>query len=249
MRPGIWWLAFVLAGHVIAGAEPNDGRPPRSPDGAAASLERFLTTDAPLTSYRGLRTLEATTRGGRMHARITASTWLDPVVGFQYSIVDAEGSETIRRRVLLAALEAERSLGQTGEATRGALTVANYQFSAASSAENGLERVMIHPKRRDTMLIEGSMLLTRDLGDLVQVEGLLVKRPSVWTRRVEIVRRYARIGGFRVPVSTRSTADVLLVGKSTFSMTYEYESINGDPVAERIAQPAAEMSEIWTPPE
>jgi len=59
------------------------------------------------------------------------------------------------------------------------------------------------------------------------VEGLLVKRPSFWTRRVEVVRRYARVGGVRLPVSMESTAQVLVVGTSTFSMTYEYESING----------------------
>jgi hypothetical protein len=31
------------------------------------------------------------------------------------------------------------------------------------------------PKRRDTLLVEGSMLLTARDGDLVQVEGFLVK--------------------------------------------------------------------------
>ena len=34
----------------------------------------------------------------------------------------------------------------------------------------------------------------------------------------------------RVPIATGSTADVLFAGQSTFSMTYEYESINDVPV-------------------
>jgi hypothetical protein len=59
---------------------------------------------------------------------------------------------------------------------------------------------------------------------------VLVKRPSFWTRRVQIVRDYGRIGGVRVPLATGSTADILFAGQSTFSMTYEYESINGVPV-------------------
>jgi hypothetical protein len=78
----------------------------------------------------------------------------------------------------------------------------------------------------DTLLIAGSILLTEDQADLVRVEGRLVKRPSFWTRRVHVVRQYARVDGVRVPVAMESTADVLLVGRSTFSMRYEYEAIN-----------------------
>jgi hypothetical protein len=37
--------------------------------------------------------------------------------------------------------------------------------------------VEIRPRRKDTMLIEGSILLT-ETADLVRIEGLLVKRPS-----------------------------------------------------------------------
>jgi hypothetical protein len=44
------------------------------------------------------------------------------------------------------------------------------------------------------------------------------------------VRRYARINGVRVPIAMGSTADVLFAGQSTFSMDYEYQSVNGVPV-------------------
>ena len=59
------------------------------------------------------------------------------------------------------------------------------------------------------------------------IEGLLAKRPSFWTRWVRIERHYTRIGGVRVPTSMTSTADVLIVGQSTFAMTYCYEEVNG----------------------
>ena len=65
------------------------------------------------------------------------------------------------------------------------------------------------------------------------MEGLLTKRPSVWTRHVEVVQRDERMAGVRVPVSLHSTARVLLVGTSTFSMTYDYESVNGELVKSR----------------
>jgi hypothetical protein len=220
--------AVLVVGHVLTYADRDEARFGGSSNGAAtAIIERFLATEAPLTSYRAFRTLEATTRGGRMRARLTAWTSVDPVQGFQYSIVDEEGSGIIHRKALRPALDAERSLRQAGDLGKGALTTANYDFRPLGSAEDGLVRIGLHPKRRDTLLIEGTMLLTADDGDLRMVEGLLVKRPSVWTRRVEIVRRYGRIGGVRVPLSMESTANILLVGSSTFSMAYEYESING----------------------
>ncbi len=77
------------------------------------------------------------------------------------------------------------------------------------------------------MLIAGAAFVSRDDADLVRVEGLLSKRPSFWTRKVYVVRRYARIDGVRVPVEMQSSASVLLVGESSFSMTYQYTNING----------------------
>ena len=50
--------------------------------------------------------------------------------------------------------------------------------------------------------MEGSILLTAEAADLVRMEGLLVKRPSFWTRKVQIVSDYGRIGGVRVPIAT-----------------------------------------------
>jgi hypothetical protein len=201
-----------------------------SDDGRA--LTRFLNTpDAVLTSYRALRTLEAETRGGKMRARMTARTSLDPVHGFQYSVVEEEGSEIIRRKVLRAALDAEVSLrSSNGEMDKGALTAGNYAFAPAGT-DGAFVRVSIHPKRLDTMLVEGHILLTETDADLVRIEGHLIKRPSLWTRRVDIVRRYERIAGYRVPVAMQSVARVLVVGTSTFSMTYTYESINGTTIS------------------
>jgi hypothetical protein len=214
---------------VTGGEARSYGAPDTDPD---AMIERFLTSaEPPLTSYHAVRTLEAETRGGQMRARLTAWTSLDPVLGFQYSIIDETGSGIVREKVLHAALDAERSLRANGEARRGALTASNYDFTPGGDAGEGLMRVAIHPKRRDKLLVEGSILLAVPDGELVRVEGFLIKRPSLWTRDVHVVRRYARIGGTRVPVSMQSTARVLIAGKSTFSMLYEYTSVNGIPVS------------------
>jgi hypothetical protein len=48
---------------------------------------------------------------------------------------------------------------------------------------------------------------------------------------VDVLRRYARIAGVRVPVVVESTASVKLAGQSTFRMNYTYETINGVKIA------------------
>ena len=168
-----------------------------------------------------------------MHASLTARTHLDPQQGFRYEILEQTGSGMIQKRVLVAALETERQVQVNGTGSRGALTADNYDFigaaadAAASAAGDALVRVDLRARRRDTMLIDGAMFLTSPDFDLVRVEGVLVKRPSFWTRKVSVVRRYGRVAGVRVPLAMESTAQVLIVGASSFSMTYDYEMVNG----------------------
>lgn len=214
------------AAHLAARTEPEPAM--------GATVDRFFARSAPLlTSYRSLRRLSATTRGGKMQATLTARTHLDPEQGFRYEIVEASGSPMIQKRVLLAALETERQVQVSGTGSRGALTVDNYEFVHAAppveagDADLSLVRVDLKPRRRDTMLIDGAMFLTPDDFDLIRVEGVLVKRPSFWTRKVSVVRRYGRVAGVRVPLAMESTAQVLIVGTSSFSMQYDYEMVNG----------------------
>jgi hypothetical protein len=190
-------------------------------------VDRFLAPEqAPLVSYRAYRRLIASTRGGKMQAALEAWTSLDPKKGFTFQITSQEGSGTIRNKVLLAALEAEaKAVGGT-DAGGMALTRENYEFLDVSDTDN-LTKVGIRPWRKHAMLLNGAVYLASDTADLIRIEGEPSQRPSFWTRHVKIVREYARVGGVRVPVAMHSTADVLVVGSSMFSMTYRYTEING----------------------
>jgi len=197
----------------------------------AEFLERFLAPEAkPLVSYRAIRHLSASTRGGRMSATIEAVTTLDAGSQFHYEITSQEGSALIQRKVLIAALEAEqRALGGS-DARAAALTPDNYEFTSMMNDQDNLVKVDVRPRRKHVMLIDGSLFLKSESAELVRLEGEPSRRPSFWTRRVHIVREYARIEGVHVPVAMQSTADVLIAGASTFSMTYHYTEINGRPV-------------------
>ena len=209
-----------------------------------AALERFLGPEqSPLTSYRALRRLSAATRGGRMAATIIAWTEFHPARGFRYEIVSRSGSPAVQSRALIPALEMEARAVKEGDGEPAALVRANYRFDDDISREGGLLRVGITPNRDAPMLLRGAMFLRPDTGDLVRVEGRLVKRPSFWTRRVDIVRHYARVAGVRVPIEMESTGQVLILGPSSFAMTWDYESVNGIPVGTPGKQASAARTE------
>ncbi|HEX6465647.1 MAG TPA: hypothetical protein VFZ98_14395 [Vicinamibacterales bacterium] len=149
---------------------------------------------------------------------------------FTYQIVSESGSEAIRGRVLRALLTREQDLVNSGDATRGDFTPANYEFSEGGRDENGDRLVLMKPRRPDVNLVDGRAVLSES-GDLVRVEGKLSKNPSFWTSLVNIVRHYERIAGVRVPVATETTAKVKFVGTASLDVVYDYQSVNGHPVA------------------
>ena len=85
----------------------------------------------------------------------------------------------------------------------------------------------MRPLREETTLIDGALFVTDTDADLMRVEGRLAKNPSLWTRRVDIVRRYGRVGGVRVPLGVESIAQIRIAGRSEMTMTYHYEMVNG----------------------
>ena len=194
----------------------------------APSLQRFLARgESPTVAYRALRHLEAS------NAHFGAKGWLDvwtefdDAQGLRYEVVGEGGNGYIRRKVLLAALDGEQKMWSAREPQRASLTPDNYSFDDVQPAADGLHSVGIRPRRKDVLLVEGAIFLEPDDGELRRIEGRLSKAPSFWTRRVEIVRRYDKIAGVRVPISIESVAHVLIAGRSTFLMTYQYETING----------------------
>lgn len=191
-------------------------------------VQRFLSrVDEPLTRYRALRRLEARNARFKLHGWIEAWTELSPQGTFSYAIVREGGSDYIRNKVLRPVLENEERLFASTDASRSAMTAANYELKGSEAAEPGLIRLLVKPKRREISLIDGAAIVTENDADLVRVEGRLAKNPSFWTKRVDVVRRYERLSGVRVPTRLDSIAQIRLAGTSTFSMTFEYEMVNG----------------------
>lgn len=197
--------------------------------------ERFLERrDPPLVSYRAVRHLRASNERRHLSAWLDAVTELDPEGGFRYHVVAEGGSEFIRRHVLWKALVREQAAHDRGEQPQISLTSDNYTFGPALASDAGLVVVPIEPRRRAELLVSGHIALTED-GDLVRIEGRLVKNPSFWTRRVDVVRRYGRANGVRVAIELSSSAQIRIFGLSRFTMCIDYEMVNGVSIEPRTS--------------
>jgi len=202
-------------------------------------LERFLSLDeSESPAYRALRRLEVKNEQQTVTAWMDVWTEADGAGGFTYDVVAQGGSGVVRSKVFIGSLEAEKKMMQPGAPGRAALTRDNYTFEAGQRV-GGLAALAVTSRRPDVMLINGSIFLKPETGDLVRLEGRLAKAPSFWIRQVDVVRCYQRIAGVRLPVSLEAVAKVRMGGRNTFHMTYQYETVNGRRVGEpdlRLAQ-------------
>jgi hypothetical protein len=215
-------IVALLASHTGASVEPRASHP--------SILERFLSLDDPTpTQFRALRHLEA--ENGHFEKSAWMDVWTEgDASGFRYQIVSEDGSEYIRSHVFRTTLETERKMWASGAPDKAGFTHDNYVFEDRGSCPDGLVSLAVKPRRKDLLLVDGTLFLRPDDGELMRLEGELAKSPSFWTRRVQIVRHYQRFIGIRMPIALETVASVRIAGQSTFRMTYEYESINGQQV-------------------
>jgi len=212
-------LAAALAAGLIATIHATSKR--------TDTINRFLALDDPDPwQYRAFRHLVA--HNPQLNKSAAMDVWTEgDANGFRYRIVSEEGSEYILNRVFRQTLDTERAMWATSTSVRAALTAENYAFEDAGIQADGSQTLLVKPRRKDVLLVDGVIFLNPADGDLMRIEGTLSKMPSFWTRHVRITRWYRRFAGVRMPVAVESTANVRIVGPSSFRMTYEYESVNG----------------------
>jgi len=202
-----------------------------SPRGTACAESAWYAL--PQRPYVAFRRLEAE------NAKSGKQAWMDvrTTVGSDgilvVEILAEGGSEQIRNRVFRAALARERTLLAKRSSGQVSAEAGTYECTEAEPDVSGLLRVPLRPgpKGGDNLVI-GHMFLQPSTGDVVRVAGRLAKSPSFWVSQVDVDWSYARVhNGIVLPVCLQSAARVKIFGLSTFRMTYDYLSVDGQPVS------------------
>jgi hypothetical protein len=107
----------------------------------------------------------------------------------------------------------------------------NYKFSYKGMEDlNGrqLYAFAVKPRRKDTGLFKGKILIDPRTSCIVRVVGRASKSPSWWVKRIDFIQDYAIVGDFTLPVRTESVTRVRVIGRVAVTIrhsAYEVRSI------------------------
>jgi hypothetical protein len=191
---------------------------------------RYALPQRPYVAFRRLEA-ENTKSGKQAWMEVRTTLGSDGLLAVE--VLAEGGSEQIRNKVLRGVLESERSL--VAKRVRGHVIAqtASYECAEPEHDASGLLRVALKPgPNGGDNLVIGHVFLQPSNGDVVRVAGRLARNPSFWISRVDVEWSYARVhNDIVMPVSVQSTAKVKIFGLSTFRMTYDYLSVDGQPVS------------------
>ena len=146
----------------------------------------------------------------------------------QSTVTKHEGSKIIRSRVFDKILEAESETHSRKDKQQVDIIPANYDF-ILKGQENCDGRSCFHmkiaPKHRDKYSHDGEIWVDGEDYSIVRIHGAPAKRPSIWTLKTEIDRRYKKIDGVWLPERLDSSSNIMIAGHSVLSIEYNYDSV------------------------
>jgi hypothetical protein len=236
-----------------AAASPPAGQETRPPSASCAEVEAEAALalfegrpDEPVRRFRARRRMHAEGRGRQAFMEVLVE--LDPEGDLRWTVTSEGGSELIRKRAFRSMLEKEAALRKTERPEGTALTAENYELAVNGRDGDGLVRLRAVPRRTGASLLDGSFVVTSETADLVRVEGRLVRNPSFWVTRVDVVRHYRRIRGHRVVVRIESVSRIRLFGPVRLTVDFDYEMIDGDEVGPSEALTSTLTARTASPP-
>jgi len=139
-----------------------------------------------------------------------------------------QGSKLIRSRVFDKILEAEADTRAKKDKQQVDITPANYNFALLAPEQcdtRSCYHLRISPKRRDKFSIDGEIWIDGEDYSIVRIHGSPAKRPSMWTQKTEIDRRYKKVAGIWLPERLDSSSNIIVAGHSVLSIEYTYDSV------------------------
>jgi hypothetical protein len=136
----------------------------------------------------------------------------------EYQVINIGGDATVKQQVIGRYLNAEKQAAAMPGSSL-AVTPANYKFRyVGSSGGQSVYAFHITPRKKRAGLINGELWIDGATGLVVHEAGYLVKRPSIFIRRLKIVRDIRVRDGVPYMRTTRLDIDVRLVGRAELTV-------------------------------
>jgi hypothetical protein len=153
-------------------------------------------------------------------ARLQAIRRLVPFSKPEYEVVQTAGDAMVRRQVIARYLSVDAE-GRSMRASSVAISRTNYKFRFVGSAGTGPNLAyvfQITPRKKRLGLIRGELWIDAATGFAVHQAGYLVKRPSLFLRRVAVVQDVDLREGRPYRRITRLDLDTLLAGRAELTV-------------------------------
>jgi hypothetical protein len=210
-------LAFAFA--VLGRA--SDAPVADSTAGASLAFARYIAGLEQISPWR-LESIEIEAslpkleQSGRLRAIRRLLTFGKP----EYQVLEITGDSAIRQQVLVRYLSADIRASAI-PASAVAVTPANYHFrykGAVPTGESVTYIFLITPRQKRAGLVKGELWLDGDSGAVVRQSGYLVKRPSVFVKRIDVTRETTLRDGIAEARVTRLSVDTRLVGRAELTI-------------------------------
>ena len=152
--------------------------------------------------------------------RLRAIRRLLPLGRREYQVLEIAGDQTVKQQVIVRYLSAQIQAAAI-PASSVAITLANYKFRYKGAVKTGgtmAYRFLITPRKKREGLIKGELWLDGETGSVVRQSGYLVKKPSIFVKRVDVTRETDLRDGSAEMRVTHLSVDTRLVGRAELTI-------------------------------
>jgi hypothetical protein len=155
--------------------------------------------------------------------------------GKSYTILTQSGSSIIRSQVIGRLLDNEKTINQPGNRELSWLTSANYEMKVKSGGTQLLDGracfvIALTPRRKTPYLVDGTLWVDSKDYQIVQIQGVGSKSPSILTGPVQMMRQYTEIDGWAMATHARAVSNSFLFGQTVVKIDYQDYAIEPRPV-------------------
>jgi len=214
-------LAMLVALPLASMAQTADAPIVDSTAGASLAFARYLA-GLEQSSPWSLETVEIDAALPKLakHGRLRAIRRLLPFGKPEYQVLEFAGDQTVKQQVIVRYLNAEVRAAALPSASV-AITPVNYKFryKGTVNTDSGVAYdFLITPRKKREGLIKGELWLDGETGAAVRQSGYLVKKPSIFLRRINVTRETTLHGGVAELRTTYLALDTLLVGRASLTI-------------------------------
>jgi hypothetical protein len=224
VNPSFVPALFAAASAVLRAADQAAAPAALNGDEIFARLvERNRQRENLLQRYSVRRTYSAENKGGKVYAVEEVRMNFAAPREKKFEVTSSRGSWVVRDLVFSRLRDTEAATARGQERADSSITPANYRFESLGVEEIGGRPcyvVRATPLHKSKYLFEGQVWVDAEDFAVARIEGHPAANPSFWTRRIEFVRSYGKVGEFWLPSSDATVADIRLDGRRILNIIH-----------------------------